>query len=267
VIAPIPLGRVGVRHRTTAWTTPQQAAEQSPVLVADSPTSGVTITLQERLHPPKQLLGHERFVLTTMRLLLVLDLADVGDVGEQRIQAVLGEEPSAPLTSLLGRPAFRGPAAPIELGHRGEERLIFEVQVKDLPHPLRFDLVDDELRFFDRVSQERHAAGPFSLAAGGGNLIAYTLADHFAFKLGERKQHIQYQPSHRRGRIELLRDADERNVMFFKHLHHPGEIQKRSAEPSDLVDQHAVDLASLNIGSRRRTAGRSMLPPVKPPSS
>ena len=60
----------------------------------------------------------------------ILDLADVGDVGEQRIKAVLGKQLAATLSSLLGGPAFRRPASAVQLRDRGQQRLLFKVEFK-----------------------------------------------------------------------------------------------------------------------------------------
>ena len=49
----------------------------------------------------------------------------------------------------------------------------------------------------DVVAQERRAAGPLALAAGGGDLVAGALGDDLALELGEGQQHVEDQPAHR----------------------------------------------------------------------
>ena len=52
------------------------------MLVADRSAAGVAIACQERLRLLKELVGHDCLVLALVDLVLVLDLADVGNVGE-----------------------------------------------------------------------------------------------------------------------------------------------------------------------------------------
>ena len=102
----------------------------------------------------------------------------------------------------------------------------------------------------DVVSQHGNAARPFSLAALGGDLVADAFADDLALELGERQQNVQRQSAHRVGRIELLRDRDERHAVVVERLHDPREVEKRTAQAIDLVDDHAVDFAGVNIGQQ-----------------
>ena len=173
------------RSRSFMAERAQQASQQGAVLVADGSATGVAVALQERLGLLEQLVGYDGLVLAVMDLVLVLDLANVGDVGEQRIEAVLGEQLAAALRSLLGPPAFGRPATAVQLRDRGQQRLVFEIQLEYLPHALGFDLVHRELRVLYGVSENRHATRPFTLVAGGGDLVADALADHLAFELGE----------------------------------------------------------------------------------
>ena len=43
--------------------------------------------------------------------------------------------------------------------------------------------------------------------------------------------------------------------MLVEGLHHPGEVEQRAAEPVDLVDDHAVDLAGLDVGQQALQGG------------
>ena len=94
------------------------------------------------------------------------------------------------------------------------------------------------------------AAGPLALAAGGGDLVARPFADDLALELRERQEHVQHQPAHRRGGVELLRDGHEGDAVLVKGLHHLGEVEQRPAQPVHLVDDHAVDLARLDVGEQ-----------------
>ena len=59
----------------------------------------------------------------------------------------------------------------------------------------------------------------------------------------------------------------KRDPVLVEGFHHLGEVQQRAAEAIDFVDDHAINVPAAMSASRRCSAGRSMLPPVKPPSS
>lgn len=56
------------------------------------------------------------------------------------------------------------------------------------------------------------------------------------------------QPTHRVGRVELLRHAHKRDTLAVEELHEPREVHQRTAEAVHLVDHDAVDLPGLDIG-------------------
>jgi hypothetical protein len=55
--------------------------------------------------------------------------------------------------------------------------------------------------------------------------------------------------------------------VLLEHLHEAGKVEQGTAEPIDLVDDHGIDLAGLDDGQEAAQGRRSVLPPVKPPSS
>ncbi|MFO1052774.1 MAG: hypothetical protein U1F36_11215 [Planctomycetota bacterium] len=82
--------------------------------------------------------------------------------------------------------------------------------------------------------------------------------------LGEAHQHVERQPAHAgRGR-ELLRDADEGDLVALEEVDQLGEVAQRAAQAVDLVDDHDVDEPALDIleqpleaGAVRRRAGEA----------
>ncbi len=102
---------------------------------------------------------------------------------------------------------------------------------------------------------------------GGGDLVADALAGDLALELGEGQQDVEGQPAHRGGGIELLGDGDERDALRVEQLDDLGEVGQRAGQPVDLVDHDDVDAPSAMSASSRCSAGRSMVPPEKPPSS
>ena len=82
------------------------------------------------------------------------------------------------------------------------------------------------------------------------DLVADALARDLALELGERQQHVQRQPAHRGGGVELLRDRDERDAVGIEDLDDLGEVGQRAGQPVDLVDHHNVDLAGRDVGQQ-----------------
>ena len=95
-----------------------------------------------------------------------------------------------------------------------------------------------------------HAAGP-----GGGELVPDSLADHLALELRERQQDVQRQPAHRGRGVERLGDGDEGHRVAVEHLDQLREIHQAAAEPVDLVDDHDVDPAVLDVGKQSLQRG------------
>jgi hypothetical protein len=93
-----------------------------------------------------------------------------------------------------------------------------EIAADDGPNPLSFLLNHGDPAVPGRVSQGNDAADPQPLALGGGDLVADALGGDFPLKLGKRQQHIQRQPPHRGGGIELLGDRDERHAVAIEQF-------------------------------------------------
>ena len=66
----------------------------------------------------------------------------------------------------------------------------------------------------------------------------------------KRQQDVQRQPAHRRRGVELLGDADERDVVPVEHLDDAGEVGQRARQPVDLVDDDDVDDAALDVAQQ-----------------
>ena len=88
------------------------------------------------------------------------------------------------------------------------------------------------------------------LRARSRELVADPLADHLALELGEREQDVERQPAHRRRRVELLGDADERGFVLFEYFHNSCEVGERAAQPVHLVDDDHVDATALDIAQQ-----------------
>src|SRR5439155_5341870 len=96
----------------------------------------------------------------------------------------------------------------------------------------------------------KHAAQPLTLHLVGSDLIAYTLANDLALKLGEGQQHVEREPSHAGRGVELLRDRHERHAATVENLHELGEIGERSRQSVDLVDDDYIDLICLDVSQQ-----------------
>ena len=206
------------------------------------------VALEHPGHVLENIACHDGLMFALVDFVLINGLAQVDAVRQQLEEAVFGELVTAAFMPLAGGPVLGGPAAVGQFLGRFEERFVFEVEFEDAADPLGLVLVDHQLALDDVITQHRHAAGPFTLAAGGGNLVAGSLGDNLAFELGEREQHVEHQAAHRRAGVELLGDGDEGHFPAFQHVHDLGEVHQAAAEPVHLVDDDTVDPTGLHVG-------------------
>ena len=69
-------------------------------------------------------------------------------------------------------------------------------------------------------------------------------------ELSEGEQHIERQPPHRAGGIELLGRRHERHAVGVEDLDHLGEVGERAGQPVDLVYHHYIDQLVTNVGQQ-----------------
>jgi hypothetical protein len=170
-----------------------------------------------------------------------------------------GERDAADRASIR-QPANLGEnAAVAEIGQEPPDAAKLEIALKNAADALGLLLVDHQPALAAVIAERHHAADPQSLSLRGRDLVADALAGHLALELGKRGQHVQGQPPHRGGGIELLGDRDERDPMGIEQLHQLGEIRQRPGQQVDLVDHNHVNFPGPDIGQElleRRAVGR-----------
>src|SRR5439155_12702219 len=107
----------GVRgsHGAAAGHAVQQALEQCSEAVSHRRAAGAAVLTQQFLDALPDLRLDDGFLLAGMDLGLVPDLAGVGHVGEQLVEAGAREGPAAPQEPLAGLPALVDPAPAAQL--------------------------------------------------------------------------------------------------------------------------------------------------------
>jgi len=61
---------------------------------------------------------------------------------------------------------------------------------------------------------------------------------------------VEHESAHRRGAVDLLRHGDERHLEAVERLQHLGEVQQGATQAVDLVDDHGIDPAGLDVGQQ-----------------
>jgi len=84
-------------------------------------------------------------VLAREDLAPAVDLADVGDVGEQVAQAALAPRIALVLFAILHSPGFSAPASAVDGLDHTEERFLLQVEVEHGADLLGLGRIDDEL--------------------------------------------------------------------------------------------------------------------------
>ena len=136
------------------------------------------------------------------------------------------------------------------LSHTGAELLLVDdrIPAEDVTDGVGLGPVHHELAILDSLAEWRKTAHPHALLLRCCDLVANPLARDFALELGEREQHVERQPAHRRGRVELLRDGNERHALGVEGVDDLGEIAERACQPVDLIDDDCVDVAGTDLG-------------------
>src|ERR1700730_9260792 len=189
-------------------------------------------------------------MLSGVELPLVRDLTDVNRVRQQVVDMSTREGFAAALDAARRRAALR--AEPQAVGLLLDPAHAAELMIKgeDATHGLGFGRVHDE-RAFARVIAERHiTAHPHALLLRSGDLVADPFAGNLPLELGKGQQHIEGQPPHRAGGIELLGHRHERRALCVEDLDQPPKICQRAGEPVDLVDDDDVDPSGLDVGEQ-----------------
>src|SRR5208282_4980600 len=100
------------------------------------------------------------------------------------------------------------------------------------------------------VAERYRAPHPEPLLLRRGNLVADPLAGHLALELGEGEQHIEREPSHRGGGVELLRNRHERYPVGVEDLDHFREVGERTGQAVDFVNHHYIDEFFADVGQQ-----------------
>src|SRR5437016_4909613 len=115
------------RQGTATGNTMQQAFQQGPGTVVGDGSSARAVVLQERLHLSPDGGIDDGRVFAIIDLVLVLDLADIKDVGQQFVQTWLGEALAAAWASFARHPALINPTTPLQFLHEGPESPVLQI--------------------------------------------------------------------------------------------------------------------------------------------
>jgi hypothetical protein len=145
------------------------------------------------------------------------------------------------------RPSFAENPAPLKVRLKFRHGAEADITVEYIPHRCRFGLVHHKLAIRHVVPQRHAATHPHTFTLRGRDLVSDTFACDLALKLCKRQQHVQRQATHRRGRVELLRDRHEAGSVAVQRLDDSREVCKGAGQPVDLVHDDDVDPTSCHF--------------------
>jgi hypothetical protein len=186
-------------------------------------------------------------LLARKRLALEDDFADVEAVAQQMGKRTAGEGDAAHSLSRFQHARLGDHATPAEVRHQQAQAAEPKIAAEDCADPLGLGRIDRDLAVLGVVAEWRHAADPETLALGGGNLVTDALRGDLALELGKRQQHIQSQPPHRGGGVELLGHRDKGHAVSVEQFHEFGKVGQRASQAIDLVDHDDVHLAGPDV--------------------
>jgi hypothetical protein len=171
-----------------------QALVASRELVPHRGPAGPAVAAEQGLDAGERVGLDDGGVFAVVDLVLVADLADVRDVGQQAVQgrsverlaAARFKSPGTYVARLAKSASVCSSSPPLQLLHDGQERLVLEVELEDRADPLGLGLVHHQLVpvDIDVVAEDRVAAGPLALAAGGGDLVQGPFREDLPLELG-----------------------------------------------------------------------------------
>ena len=167
-------------------------------------------------------------LLASQGLSLEDHLSDVEAVAKQMGEWTACEGDAAHGFSCLQSPHFGDNASSAQVRHQQVEAAELEIAAEDAPDAVGLGFIDGDLAVLGVVAQWRHAADPQALALGGGDLVPDAFGGDLAFELGKRQQHVEGQPSHRGGRVELLGHRHERHAVLIEQFDQLGEVRQAS---------------------------------------
>ena len=220
---------------------------QDVVRVPGSLALGSGVAVQDGLGLAKERLADDALVLAWVDLVLVGHQPAVDGVFERPQHGVFGPGPGLANAAIVGHVALGGAALAVQGLHHRQGAAFGEVEPVHLTHGLGFELVDDQPLLDHVVADGNGASGPLASATGGGDLVAGTLGDHLALELAERHQHVEGQPAHGVGGVEILGHAHKGDIGGVEAPHDLGKVEQRAAQPVHLVDHQHVDLAVVHV--------------------
>jgi len=98
-----------------------------------------------------------------------------------------------------------------------------------------------------RTRPEPQVSETQAALAGRAHLVVGAVGDHLAFELGKANDDVQRQAPHGVAGVELLRRRHEPDALGLEQGEQLREVEERAAQAVDLVDDHHVDLAGLDV--------------------
>src|SRR5262249_3130126 len=187
-ITPIAAANLGRGHGAAARPAKEQALQQCRGRRAFRSRPPRPVLSQERLDFLPRLAVDDRGLFAGMDLVAIAHLANVGDVGQQPVQAASGKGSATMDAAFTGLRLLGTPTPPSPLFPHRQQPAMLQIKGKDGPNPYGLFLVDHQLLAgrIDVVSQDRQYASPFAFAPCRRHLVARPLGNELSLELGKR---------------------------------------------------------------------------------
>src|SRR5690606_20263081 len=252
--APLACGR---RHRLPAQAAVEQALEQVLGVAPAPGAAAAGLRVEGALHLLEERRVDDGLVLALVALALEVHLAEVDRVAQEHVDVLLGPRAAADLAAGVGAGRLALPAelvdAARDLGGGAEA----QVELEHRPHLLGLVGHDHQAHALAvaEVAERGPRAEPLPALAGGAHLVAGAVGDHLALELREADDDVEGVPPHRVAGVEMLGGRDEAVVLLLEAREQLREVEERAAEAVDLVDDHDVDLARVDVGEQALERG------------
>jgi len=97
------------------------------------------------------------------------------------------------------------------------------------------------------VAEWGFAAWPAATIPDESRLVPQPIGSNLPLELGESEEDVHDQTTHAVGRVEVLRDRHEGDMVALEDVHQAQEVEQAPGDAVELVDQNYVDQSVLDI--------------------
>ena len=181
----------------------------------------------------------------------VRDPPQVEWTGEDTMEVLVRQPACSVISSGLAAVPLRRMPSRMEAVSEADEGGRFQVAGKDFLDEL--GLLRNHIKLplltldWKPVAKGRLSRNPHAFLSRSGQLVADSLPGDVPLELREGEEHVEGESPHGVRGVELLGHRNERDPVPLEPLHHLSEVSERTGEAIDLIHDHDIHTARLDV--------------------